>query len=66
MENEKKNPSQTGNKKQNPIGQRGQYDKDEYLKNLEKAMENEEKNSGYKPSNKKYEDHKNDFYEKFK
>ena len=44
--------------------QRGKYDKNEYLNNLEKAMEAEEKNTGYKPSSKKHEDPKNDFYEK--
>ena len=61
----KKNTNQTGNKKINPMGQRGQYDKNEYLNNLEKAMEAEQKNSGYKPSNnKKYEDPNSAFMEK--
>jgi hypothetical protein len=54
MENEAKNPvNQRGNKKQYIPGGRGQYNKEEFLNNLDKAMEAEEKNSGYKPSVKK-------------
>ena len=65
MEKEKENPTYQDNKKINPMGPRGQYDKNEYLNNLEEAIKAEEKNSGYKPSNiKKQEDYGKIFSEK--
>ena len=64
MKNEQEHPSyKPSTKKEHKLG-RGEYNQEEYLKNLEKAMENEQKNSGYKPSTIKNDQNNNDFYEK--
>ena len=67
MEAEEKNPHAPGGGKKGGAymqGGRGQYDKEAFLNNLDKAMEAEEKNSGYKPSSKQYADPNQAFLEK--
>ncbi len=65
MEADKKKQAASGeNKKAYVPAGRGQYDKEEFLNNLDKAMEAEEKNSGYKPTVKKSVDPNKAFLDK--
>ena len=65
MENEAKNPTNKGGSKKGYMpGGRGQYDKEAFLNNLDKAMEAEEQNSGYKPTVKKNVDPNQAFLDK--
>ena len=53
MKSEQEHSSYKPSEKKGPKNVRGEYNKEDYLKNLEKAMENEAKNPSQSGNNKK-------------